>query len=220
MRKEILLISLLLLSVLPMICAENGIEIIINNQSISIRGYTLDALYGKVDFGFFQKINESISNIIQCDNFTVNSTNLTYQTNCRTSLTYSKNIPIFTQNESSSTIIGDTNLYTQLIDCEILKAQYNAGLNTCTEAKNQQGDFSQNFTQCNTNIQICRSDKSNLEKEITDLKKDIEDNKNRQWWFLAIGLVVGGVGIMIKEGKIGAPKTKGDDETFNRGQAT
>ena len=206
----------------PMILAENGIEIKIVNDSISVRGYTNDPIYGKVDFGFFNKIDEQMNNSIVCDNVMVevNGTNTTYQENCRIDFNYNKDIPIFTQNESTTAIMGDTGLWKELQDCVTLKAQYSAGLASCVENKLTMTDASTNITQCSTDIQICRSDKSNLDIKVSSLEKDIEDNKNRQWWFGILGLVIGGVIIMIKEGKLGGTKIKKEEDYFNPRQAS
>lgn len=218
---KLISIIILVLCITPLIAAENGIEIIIKNNTISVRGYTMDAIYGKVDFGFFNKINDSLTSSIHCNNFTinVNGTDQTYQDNCTLNIDFKKDIPIFTQNESSTSIIGDTGLYNKLIECETLKAQYRAGLDSCVEDKATIKDVNTNYTQCSSDVQICRNDKVNLESKVAELNEDIDSHKNTQWGFLIFGLVAGGVIIMVYYGKIGGSKIKREDETFNPRQA-
>lgn len=219
--KNLLLVSILLLF-LPCMIAENGIEVVIKNDTLNIRGYTTDVIYGKVDFGFFDKLNDKLNVSLICDEIIINNngTNNTYQENCNVKIDYKKDIPIYTVNQTSSSIIGDSKLWNDLKMCEELKSQYRAGLDLCIQTKNEREDLSQNFSQCNSEIIICRNDKIRLQEDVNSLKEDIEDNKNRQWWFLIVGIIVGGVIIMIKEGKIGGPKHKSDDEVFNRRMAT
>lgn len=214
---RIILMGLVLLCFVPTVFATNGIEIIIQNESISVRGYTMDAIYGKVDFGFFDKINETISSPFSCENITIG--NETYQQNCTYSLSYSKDIPIFGQNESSTAIIGDTSLYQQLIDCEVLKAQYSAGLDSCVNDKGNLNDVSQNFSTCTTDLQIMTSEKSSLEVKKTELEKEIEDHENSNWWFGIVGALLATAICSYKAGWIGRPKTPGAEDTSNPRQA-
>jgi len=214
---KIILMGLILLCFVPTVFATNGIEIIIQNENISVRGYTADPIYGKVDFGFFNKINEQINSPFSCDEIIIG--NKTYQQNCTFNLDYSKDIPIFTQNESSTSIIGDTSLYQQLIDCQELKAQYSAGLDSCVEDKGKLKDVSQNFSTCTTDLQIKTSEKATADVKIKDLEEEIEANKNRQWWFGICGLIIGGVIVAYKAGMIGGPKSPESEDTSNPTQS-
>lgn len=216
MNKNFLLLCLLVIS-MPMILAENGIEIKIQNQTITVRGYTQDPIYGKVDFGFFEKLDDTFGTGMSCDNLTIN--NQTYQTNCSLNIAYNKDIPIYTQNESATTIIGDTSLYQQLIVCETTKAQYNAGLNACVTDKGDIKEISQNYTQCSSSLQLTQGEKTILQKEVIDLEEEVQENENKCWWFGIVGLIIGAGVIAYKEGLIGGPKTKKPDETFNARQS-
>jgi hypothetical protein len=200
---------------------EEGIDIRIKNNTVKINGYVITDFAGKVPSSFINNTDETISsNPIKCNNINVTEGNVTktYQTNCTLNLDYHKEIP-FSFNRSVSTIIGNTDLQRKYEDCLVLKSQFSAGLDSCSKAKVEQGEFEKNFTQCSTGLQICRSEKSSIETNRNDLKKEMEDNKNKHWIWGIGGLVIGVAGILLYQKKLLGPKVKSPEDSYNTRQA-
>lgn len=225
MKIKILIVLLIMVFSIAPVFAEDGIEVSILNNSISIRGYTITSIAGKVSAGFFSPINETLTsyNTI-CDNVSVqvysngNITNQTFQNNCRLSLNYSKSVAL-NVNSSYTTIIGDTQLQKNYEDCISLKAQFSTGLDACVKERDKREDMSENYTQCTTGLQICNSEKTTALNEKSKIEQNTKDNENQRWFYGIIGIIVGIVGMGFYTGKIGGAKANRPEEYFNQSQA-
>lgn len=133
---------------------------------------------------------------------------------------------IFIKNESVSQTIVEQ-YATCLNDkskCENDLTKWDLGWDLCK--RDLKEAIGENSTKCNDELNACNFQvkEKNLElqsknTEITTLNTEKKDTKNTRWFYGIIGVVLGIVGCLFKEGKLGqGPKDKAMDE-FNRGQA-
>lgn len=210
----LLLLTLIFAAQINFILAEEGVEVTIQNNSILIRGYITSELAGKVDAGYFTKINETFPVTISCENVIVG--NETYQKNCILNLVYNKSVP-FSINSSHTAIIGDTTLQRKYEDCIQEKVQYSVGLSSCVESKNRMTNYESNFSTCKNNLDLCNLDKSSLTTQKNDLDKKVADTKNLPWIVGAICLAVGAGGMYWY--RVKGPKGVKPEDQYNLHQS-
>ncbi len=120
--------------------------------------------------------------------------------------------------------VESLNLTKTYLDCEKRYTEQFYGWNKC---RNDLDDLKEeNSTACNEKLNTCNlqltqknSDLKNKNTEITTLTTEKEGTKNTKWFYGIIGVVLGIVGLLFKEGRLGqGPKDKAMDE-FNKSQA-
>lgn len=225
MKRMLLLFSLLVVTLITSVNAAtvlNATQVVtvsISNSTLSLTG---GYIFGniKIPDPSMVSFSDSINFTQSCVNVTVvNSTNSTLNTTsivCSFDGNYSKEIPINFGAGVTATTTDQSADYKTCIDD---KAALNAGLNACVTAKNEQGQFKENYTACSTNLQICTSDKATLQKDKDAITQDFNDSKNAKLYWGGIGLVLGFLIRMVMKGEIGGAKPKKAEDSFNRNQA-
>lgn len=219
---------------------EKGITVQVQNNTITIGGYTIvqDPSTGiniKVtsDNLFINKVSSSTGLNITCnsvnipviENGTYNGNNQSIIPGYNFSVNYLIDIPFTSQN-----ITNQSNLFCisqeKYEQCITEKAQYSTGMNSCTESKKDIKDVSSNFTTCSTNLQttstslqICNSDKDSADKKVTDMETKIKDTQNQRYIWAGIAGVLCILGTLYFKGHIGGPKAHDPEQNFNRTQA-
>jgi len=222
---KIIYLSILLLLSISFVSADNiGISII--NDTIIINGSIISS-DGRVGW-LFITINESLGNLYSCDNITnySNSTNVTYQTNCRNSLIYNKIIVL--ANSSSNLTCKDPSEYisTDVYNtCLQESASYRSWYLTCDKSKGEMEDVSSNFTKCKEDLQSCNFDKTTIStakdvaiKDKVDMETEQKDKNNLIWMVGAGCLAIGIFGTLYYKGHIGN-RSKDPEQNFSRSQA-
>jgi hypothetical protein len=222
--KALLIISLGLLMSLTFVSAAEGIDISIVDNQISIRGYTESSFAGKIPADFIPQINESLGSGVVChNNVTVQETqgnstvNVVYPTNCTLALSYTKTLP-FGFNVTN-VVVGDQKIQQDFIACIAEREQHKAGLNNCNKALVEQGEWESNFSTCNTNLVTCQAERSTAISDKNRFEQEQEQNKNSGWTWAIGGLAVGVLGSLWYTGKIGGPKQKKPEDSYNPQQA-
>jgi len=212
---------LALLFCFSFVSAAEGIDVRIINNSLTIQGFIITDFAGKVPAGFIKETNSSLStNPFVCEDLEVTEGNTTriVKTNCTLNIDYHKEI-FFNFNDSTSTIIGDTELQRKYEECLTEKADYNAGLNSCNTEKNKRVDNELNYTNCKSDLRICQDDKSDAEKDYSELQTEQKENSNKHWIWGAVGAALGMIATLYYKGFIGGPKAKTPEDSYNRQQS-
>jgi len=219
--KKLIIFFLLLSISLVMVSAENsGMVLNIKNNTLTIEGYVVTEVAGRVNAGFFSNVDVSLNNdIIMCDSIQINETNITktYYQNCSLNINITRDIPFIFDN--NKTAIIDIQLQEKYENCLVDKKSCEKSLETCSSDYYNFKDFESNFTKCSSDLQVCRNDKTNLEGSVNTLQEEQDDTKNSKyiWAICAAGIVI--VFFMYKEGKIGGPKVHRDEDSYNLNQA-
>ncbi len=220
---KIFVIVLMSIFCLGFVNAESGIDLKIHNDTIIVEGWIVSDFGGKVAYGIIDKVETNItSNPLICQdlNVTEGNTSRIVQTNCTYVIDYHLNIPFLNANDTTQgIIIGDTELQRKYETCLEQKAAFNAGLNSCSTAKNEQSGFESNYTKCATDLQVCQSERATAQTETNRLTTEINENGNQQWVWGIGGLIIGILGTLYYCGRLGGPKSQKPDENFNRQQA-
>lgn len=215
-------VGILILLSISFINAENeGVDITIENDTITLQGYTYTTFAGKVPAGFITFKNVSLGDdLIKCEDLTYTSNNVTrtVKTNCTLNINFHQEFP-FNFNNTASFVITDQQLQQRYEKCLEDKNAFENGLKTCTKDKNEQGLFESNYSVCSSALTICESTKTTALADKAELEKDQEDNQNRHWIWGIGGLIFGIIGSLWYTGKIGGPRTKNPEESFNAQQA-
>lgn len=218
---KILLATTLVMLMVSHVSAGEGLLLEINNETLTIKGYIETEFAGRVSANIIEEINQSIgSNLIVCDNIEITEGNetKTYNQNCTLNIDFTKDIP-FLFNDTKNTIIGDSELQRKFEQCLEDKSQFNAGLKSCNDAKIEQGEYKQNYTECFSDLKICNSEKSIETEKRAELQKESDENKNRHWVWGAIGVGATVLFFSWRDGKIFGPRTKKEEETYNAQQS-
>ncbi len=197
---KISLILLLLISI-PLITAgldEASLTIRVSNNSIEI----IDSKFPNINN---QNFTYSITN--KSMSFTNTTFNLIYEIN----------------ETASGFDFADeyTNCLTKKTECEILKKDIDRGWTECLSSLNRfEG---QNATACDDLLDDCELDlerkKVDLEskaREIQDLSNDQEDTRNTKYIYFGAGLLVGVLGLLWKQGKIGNKHHEKSQDELNK----
>jgi hypothetical protein len=75
------------------------------------------------------------------------------------------------------------------------------------------------IVQCTAEKATCQATQTTLQKTVDDATKNLDDEKNTRYIYLAVGCGLGVAGTLYFKGHIGGPKTRRPEETYNRGQA-
>ena len=218
-----ILIGLLLIGVAS---AEDGIDITIKNGTLIVEGYSITSFAGKVKTGFIDRVNDSFSSSISCISMNITEANSTggngtireIETNCTINLDYHKEIP-FNFNGTESVFFSDDELQRKYETCLEEKATYKVGYTTCTSNNFDKEGLEANLTKCSSDLQVCKSERSAAEADKNEMEQETEDTKNQKWTFGIGGLIVGVIGTLWYTGRIGGPKAKSGEESYNPQQA-
>jgi hypothetical protein len=199
---------------------ESGIVVQIQDNTINISGYTITlGTFVNLDYFPISKVSNPLGATVSCNQRNVtdgNTTVISYE-NC----TYNANyiidipIPIISQNETniSSLLCLSQEKYDE---CLTLKAQYGAGLDACTIAKNINDGAVANYSTCALSLNTCQSERSTATSQVATLTTDAANTKNQKWIFGVVGIAAGIFGTLYFKGFLGKPRIRSPDESFNR----
>lgn len=220
MKKQIIILLILQL-LLVSVSAIEGLDLTIKNNTIRMKGFIMSDFYGKIPASFFEDINETISNPIKCDTYSMIIENATknFMENCTLNIDYAKSI-IFTFNQSVGTIIGDTQLQTKYETCLIEKASLNAGVSSCVKDKESMKNYESNYTDCKNQLEACNTNRNNAETAKTTCQTELEDQANRKFIWAGIASLVVFLYMKYSKGDIAREKARDRSDDFNLDKAT
>jgi len=213
MKRQIIYLSLVVffIVVIGNVSADGPlININITGNNITAHGYILYSGFGKYAAPVITDFSETIS----CT--TINISNSSYL-DC-SNASYSKDISLLNQANNSVIVTTDENQQAYNL-CLEDKAKFNAGLNSCTEAKNLAGDYYENYTRCAADLIVCNGNAALSEQKRIDAEKKFSDSSNQKWIYGVIGIALGIFGLLIQRRELFGPKIKHQEDNFNRQQA-
>ena len=101
----------------------------------------------------------------------------------------------------------------QLITCKIERGQFESQLNSCLfrlgeyEGVNA-SDCKTKLDECTLTIKEKDLEIASKNKEIEDLNDEKEETKNQRWFYGVIGVIIGIIGLLFYQGKLGKEKAK------------
>ena len=218
MKKQLLIILLSILLITNISAISPIIEINIVNQTLTVSGfifYNEGVLSGKLPANFITAINETINPTFSCQQNITNSTNSSV---CSWSVNYFKEVP-FISNTSNAVVLSNQEDQRRYNECIADKSRFEAGLNSCVVAKNEQGEFKNNYSKCSTDLLICGTEKNTLTEDKTELQKEFNDTKNQKWLYGIAALIIGYIIKMIQGGELFGPRKKNLEGEFKKYQA-
>lgn len=219
MKKIILSFLLLSFLISSAYAAENDtayVQVDIKNNQLTVNGIIETNVVGigrvNVSAGFLN-FNDTLSaNPINCQDVNVNGT--TYQTNCSLNIDFTKTLPLKFENLVSVTATeGD--LQTRYEDCNFQRANYLAAYTTCESQRVKLDGVESNYSSCQTNLASCNNERGNLQTEKNTLQTQVTENENKPITWVIIGVIAGIVGVFFYQGKIGGPKARSPEDSYN-----
>lgn len=213
MNNKILIIfcGIFLLSMIS--AAGPFIKLTINGNNLTAQGFLMYEGFGQ----YPAPIITNFQDVIVSSNCTFN--NVTNATTCSNyNYTYTRDIPIMYNYSNSVTMMTDS-CQEQLTQCLSDKAAFNAGLNSCVDAKNENVLYKDNYTRCGAELIVCQGDMNRCSGEKKTAEDNYNDIVNAKWIFLVIGIIAGIVMTLIYRRELFGPKVKTAEDNFNRQQA-
>lgn len=113
----------------------------------------------------------------------------------------------------------DTSKFEQ---CLVDKGSLNRGYDICAkdldECKNH-SNYKTDYETCILNVKENELDMQSKNNKIESLNKEKTDTKNVKWFWAIGGAILGFVGLLLKQGKIGMNPKDASEHEFNRNQA-
>lgn len=213
--KKLLVGIFLMVIILPFVLSDS-----IGNTNIEVSVYNTTPIYINGNLTTFKvEINNSLTAYNHhVFSFTIN---LSEGMNINEDFDF-----LFIKNETVGEDIVDkyTTCLSQKATCELTKSQFNTAWDNCIKELNEK--TGENSTECQNqiasyNLKIQEKDLAinSKDQEITRLQEEQTNNKNSKWFWAIGGLILGVLGLLFKQGKLGGSAKDRSEGEFNRVQA-
>lgn len=244
--KKIILALMLSFLIVPFISADANndlrLRIAINNNTINAKLYAPLTVFGSTQVGEVFSITETMPINMQCAslNYTVIDGNWSYPNHTETynpignyGINYLFDRVIFSgvfnstggSNASVSEAIL-SNIITQLNNslkdyntCLTEKATIWGNYRSLSEISVIQNDSYNNYKKCSSEIIVCNDEKSKFKSDYENLVKTQDSKQQEKYIWGVIGIAIGAGVMAYFTGKLGGPKVRSPDDSYNRQQA-
>jgi len=174
------------------------------------------------------KVSNNTIQIIDTQFPNINNRNFSYSVVNNSVIFTETNFTLIYEINESATSFDFAEEYSDCLgektECEILKRDFDRGWNSCLhdidELTGENGtDYKDELANCNLKIREKDLDLNSKQAEIKDLKDEEAGSQNSKWFWGIGGVIIGGVAILFKEGKIGGKVKERAVEEFNPQQA-